>query len=344
MSALRDGFEAVLAGRSLDAVEAERAIGEMLDGGEPAPEALVAAFLIALKLKGESAGELTGGARAMRARARVLNLNRGNVLDTAGTGGDRAATFNISTGAALIAATAGVPVAKHGNRAVTGRVGAADVLERMGVKIDLDPAGLERCLAAAGICFIFAPAYHPALARLGPLRRVLGTRTVFNLIAPLANPARPRRQLLGVADAKLLRPIAEALVALGVDHAMVVHGCDGLDEISPGAPTRVAESRGREEIREYEIAPDDFGLGRNAPETLAAADAARATAMLTAALAGGAGPAQDVLALNAGAAIYVGGKAQSLKSGVALARDIIASGRALETIEKMRAASRAKEP
>ncbi|HYB91814.1 MAG TPA: anthranilate phosphoribosyltransferase [Candidatus Binataceae bacterium] len=343
MSALRDAFDAVLAGRSLDADEAERAIGEMLDGGEQASEGLVAGFLIALKLKGESAGELTGGARAMRARARALDLNGGNVLDTAGTGGDGAGTFNISTGAALIAAAAGVPVAKHGNRAVTGRVGAADVLERMGVRIDLDPAGLERCLARAGMCFIFAPAYHPALARLGALRRALGTRTIFNLIAPLANPARPRRQLLGVGDAKMLRPIAEALLALGVDHAMAVHGRDGLDEISPSAATQVVEIRGRDEIREYEIAPSDFGLARIAPETLAVRDAAGAIAMLTGALAGGAGPAQDVLALNAGAAIYVGGRAKSLQAGVAFASEIIASGRALETIEKLRAASRADE-
>jgi anthranilate phosphoribosyltransferase len=344
MSALRDAFAAVLAGRSLDAAEAERAFGEILDGGDGAPEPLVAGFLVALKLKGESAGELTGGVRAMRARARALDLDGAGLLDTAGTGGDGAGTFNISTGAALVAAAAGVRVAKHGNRAVTGRCGAADVLERMGIAIDLDPAGLARCLAAANICFIFAPAYHPVLARLGPLRRALGIRTAFNLVAPLANPARPRRQLLGVGDRKMFRPITEALAALGVDHAMVVHGADGLDEISTGAATRIAEIKAREGISEYEIAPEDFGIRRERLEALGASDPAAATAMLRAALAGGEGAAQDVLALNAGAAIYVGGKAASLKSGVALAREIIAAGRALETIEKMRKAGRAEAP
>jgi anthranilate phosphoribosyltransferase len=336
---LQRAFEAVLAGRSLDADEAERAVGDILDG---APEALVAGFLVALKLKGESSGELTGGARAMLRHARPLDLRGGNVLDVVGTGGDGAGTFNISTGAALVAAAAGVAVAKHGNRAVTGRIGAADAFERLGVKIDLDPDGLNRCLREAGICFIFAPAYHPVLARLGALRRALGVRTLFNLIAPLANPARPRRALLGVADAKLVRPMAEAMAALGLEHAMAVHGLDGvngLDEISIGAPTRIAEIKSGAVIREYELAPEEFGIDRTAPGALAVGDADSAIAMLRTALAGGKGAAQDVLALNGGAAIYLGGGAESLKDGVARAKEVIASGRALETIGKMRRAS-----
>jgi anthranilate phosphoribosyltransferase len=339
---LREAFQAVLAGRSLDAAETERVMGEILDG-EP-PEALVAGFLIALKLKGESAVELTCGARAMCARARKLDLNGGNVLDTAGTGGDDAGSFNISTGAALVAASAGVPVAKHGNRAVSGKVGAADVLEHLGIKIDLDPAGLNRCLSRAGCCFIFAPAYHPVLARLAGLRRALGTRTVFNLIAPLANPARPRFQLLGVAQACLLRPMAEALAALGCEHAMVVHGNDGLDEISLAAPTRVAEVRGTGAIREYEMKPESFGVSSGGLKGLSSDGAEEATAVLRDALSGRPGAAQDVLALNAGAAIYVGGRAGSIGAGVALAREVLASGKALETIEKMRQASREEEP
>ena len=241
---LRGAFDEVLKGRALDAAEAEGVIGEILD--DVAPDALVAGFLVALKMKGEGAAELTGGARAMRKRARRLNLNDGNVLDTAGTGGDGAGTFNISTAAAMVAAAAGVPVAKHGNRAISGRVGAADVLERFGVKIDLDAAGLRRCLEQAGCCFVFAPAFHPALARLAVLRRTLGIRTLFNLIAPLSNPARPLHQLLGVSEPRLLRPMAEALAALGVVHAMVVHGNDGLDEISLSASTRVVEVKGGE--------------------------------------------------------------------------------------------------
>jgi anthranilate phosphoribosyltransferase len=333
---LRGAFDEVLRGRSLDAAEAEGVIGEILD--DVVPDALVAGFLVALKMKGEGAAELTGGARAMRRRARRLNLNDGNVLDTAGTGGDGAGTFNISTAAAMVAAAAGVPVAKHGSRAISGRVGAADVLERFGVKIDLDAAGLRRCLDQAGCCFVFAPAFHPALARLAVLRRTLGVRTLFNLIAPLSNPARPLRQLLGVSEPRLLRPMAEALAALGVEHAMVVHGNDGLDEISLSAPTRVVEVKDGE-LREYEIAPETFGLTPASAAGFLAEDANEATEILRRTLAGDPGPAQDVLALNAGAAIYVGGGAASLGEGVSLARKIVASGRALDTIERMRRAS-----
>jgi len=327
---LREAFSGVLRGRSLSAAEAEQVVGEILD--DVVPDILVAGFLVALKIKGESAAELTGGARAMRRRARPLDLNGGQVLDTAGTGGDGAGTFNISTAAALVAAAAGVPVAKHGNRAVSGRVGAADVLERCGVKLELEPAGLARCLAAAHFCFIFAPRYHPVLARLAVLRRTLGVRTVFNLIAPLANPAHPRRQLLGVAEPRLLRPMAEALAALGVDHAMVVHGGDGLDEISLGAPTRVVEVAGGE-LREYEITPEGLGVAPASPATFLAADADEATAILRRTLAGDPGPAQDVLALNAGAAIYVGGGAATIAAGVNLARAILIAGRAVATLE-----------
>ncbi|HKN01561.1 MAG TPA: anthranilate phosphoribosyltransferase [Candidatus Binataceae bacterium] len=342
MSSLRAAFEDVLARRSLDAVTAERAFGEILDA--VAPEALIAGFLVALKLKGESASELKGAARAMRARARAVNLGEKHLLDVVGTGGDGSGSFNISTGAALIAATAGIPVAKHGNRAISGRVGAADVLEQMGVKIDIDPERLARCLVAAGICFIFAPAYHPVLARLAPLRRALGTRTIFNLLGPLCNPAVPRRAVVGVGDAAVFKPMAEALGSLGVEHAMVVCGGDGMDEISLSASTRVAELRGEAPIAEYEIAPEDFGIKRAARETLAANDLRHAAAILGAVLAGEPGAAQDVLALNAGAAMYVGGKAKSLRAGVARAREIAASGGALATLEKLAAASQGQIP
>jgi anthranilate phosphoribosyltransferase len=333
---LREAFGEVLKGRSLDASEAESVIGEVLD--DVVPDSLVAGFLVALKMKGEVAAELTGGARAMRKRARPLKLNDGNVLDTAGTGGDGAGTYNISTAAAMVAAAAGVLVAKHGNRAVSGRVGAADVLERFGVRIELDAAGLKRCLDQAGCCFVFAPAYHPALARLAVLRRTLGIRTIFNLIAPLSNPARPLRQLLGVSETRLLRPMAEALLALGVVHAMVVHGNDGLDEISLSTSSRVIEVK-YGELREYEIAPEDFGLAPASAADFLTADAKEATDMLEHTLAGDAGAAGDVLELNAGAAIYVGGGADTLAGGVIRAQEILVSGRALDTIEKLRRAS-----
>jgi anthranilate phosphoribosyltransferase len=336
MSSARQAFEMVLKGRSLLADEAEGIIGEILD--DLVPDALVAGILVALKMKGETAPELTGGARAMRKRARQLELDGKRVLDTAGTGGDGVGTFNISTGAAIIAAAAGIPVAKHGNRAVSGRVGAADVLEYFGVKVDLGSQGLRRCLEQAGICFVFAPAYHPALARLAVLRRTLGVRTIFNLIAPLANAARPRYQLLGVSEARLLRPIAQALASLGIERAMVVHGNDGLDEISLATPTKVVEVRGME-LDEYQVSPGDFGLSSAGPTEFLTADTRHAAELLQATLAGDPGPAADVLALNAGAAIYVGRGSKTLAEGVKRAREILASGRALETLEAMRSAS-----
>jgi anthranilate phosphoribosyltransferase len=336
INSAREAFETVLKGRSLPADEAERVIGEILD--DVVPDALVAGFLIALKMKGETAPELTGGTRAMRKRARQLELDGGRVLDTAGTGGDGAGTFNISTGAAIVAAAAGIPVAKHGNRAISGRVGAADVLEYFGVRVDLDPQGLRRCLEEAGICFVFAPAYHQALARLAVLRRTLGVRTIFNLMAPLANAARPHYQLLGVSERRLLRPMAQALAALGIERAMVVHGDDGLDEISLATSTKVVEVQGLE-LGEYEVSPSDFGLQPAGPAEFLTADTRTAAELLQATLAGDPGPAADVLALNAGAAIYIGRGTKTLAEGVKRAREILASGRALETLEAMRAAS-----
>ncbi|MGC1677823.1 MAG: anthranilate phosphoribosyltransferase [Candidatus Binataceae bacterium] len=338
---LRDAFDAVMAGRSLEAVAAERAFAEILDGGEEAPDALVAAFLIALRLKGESAGELIGAARAMRSRARALELggNLENLIDVVGTGGDGAGTFNISTGAAIVAAAAGVAVAKHGNRAITGTVGAADLLEHLGVNIDPGPEVLARCVRDARICFILAPAYHPVMARLAPLRRTLATRTIFNLLGPLSNPAHPSRALIGVGDSKLLRPMAEAIAALGAVHAIVASGRDGLDEISLSAPTMIAEVRADDGIREYEIAPEDFAIARAGINSIGAAGAAASAEMLRAALSGDGGPASDILALNAGAAIHVGGGAESIGEGVRIAREVIGSRRALATIDKLVRAS-----
>jgi len=342
MNDLRDAFHAVMTGRSLDAAEAEAAMAAILDGAPPEP--LVAAFLVALELKGASAEELTGAARAMRARARPLDLDGGNVLDTCGTGGDGAGIFNVSTGAALVAATAGVAVAKHGNRAISGRVGGADVLERFGVRIELDPEGLKRCLKLARCCFIFAPAYHPVLARLAPLRRTLGVRTIFNLMGPLANPARPRRQLVGVPEARLVPMMARALAALGASHVMVVHGEDGLDELSASAPTRIAEIKAGGVISEFTL---DLRSVRIVPvnrSELTVDNADEAVAMLRRTLGGAPGAAHEMLALNAGAAIYVGARAASIAEGVEVAREILTSARALETVERMRRASLGDAP
>ena len=260
MNNFASAYEAVLARHALSAEDAERAFGEVLDGD--VPETLAGAFLIALKMKGETGDEIAGCARAMRRRARSLRLGVDGLLDTCGTGGDNAGTFNISTGAALIAAAAGVPVAKHGNRAISGTVGGADVLEKFGIKIDCEPPVLRKCLRAAGCCFIFAPAYHPAMARLAPLRRTLATRTLFNLMGPLVNPALPPRQVSGVPELRLFEEVARAIAVLGTEHALVVHGLDGLDEISLSAETRVAEIRG-DAISEYTIVPEQFGIERS---------------------------------------------------------------------------------
>ncbi len=334
MSDFTSAYEAVLAHRALSPEEAESAFGVVLDG--KVPHVLAAAFLIALKMKGETGDEIAGCARAMRRRARALKLGVGGLLDTCGTGGDNAGTFNISTGAALIAAAAGVPVAKHGNRAISGKVGGADVLEKLGIKIDCDPPVLRKCLKGAGCCFIFAPAYHPAMARLAPLRRTLATRTLFNLMGPLVNPALPSRQVSGVPEARLFEEFARAIAVLGTEHAMVVHGLDGLDEISISAETRVAEIRG-ESISDYTITPEQFGIARVGRSGLRANNADHSAKLLRAALVGDEeGPAQDILALNGGAAIYVGGKAASLAEGVAKAREIIESERALEVVGEMR--------
>ena len=336
MSELHHALQALIDGRSLTDAEAELAIGEVMDGG--AHDAVVGAFLVALKIKGAEADELAGAVRAMLARALPLDLRDGDVLDTCGTGGDSASTFNISTGAALIAAAAGVPVAKHGNRAISGTVGTADVLEAMGVKIDCDPEGLKRCLDAAGCCHIFAQAYHPAFKKIAPLRRELRIRTIFNLMGSLGNPARPRFHLLGVAEENLIRPMANALKALGTRRAMVVHGGDGIDEIAISGPTRIAELHDGE-LTEYEITPESFGVPRVDHRALIVGNLDDAVRVLHDALDGGAGPAQNVLALNGGAAIYVGGKAASLREGVESAREIIAKSRALEVLDKMRRAS-----
>ena len=214
-----------------------------------------------------------------------------------------------------------------------------DAIEGLGIRVDFDPAGLRRCLDRAGFCFIFAPAYHPAMARVANLRRALGIRTLFNLLGPLVNPARPSRQVVGVSEPRLIRPMAEALDALGVEHAMVVHGQDGMDEISISAPTRIAEVHRGGAIREYEIAPEEFGLTRADQARLKVSSAEQAVGMLLGALAGGKGAAQDVLALNAGAAIYVAGAQDSLARGVEMAAKVIASGRALKTIEELKRAS-----
>jgi len=337
MTTVRQALESVLAGRSLTEAQIRSVFDQILEADAPA--FLVAGLLVALRMKGEEPQELAGGVRALLAHARPLNLDGDELLDTAGTGGDGLGTFNISTAAALIAAAAGVRVAKAGNRAASGRVGAADVLERFGVRIELSEAGLRRCLAAAGICFVFAPYYHPAVARVATIRKELGIRTLFNLLGPIANAARPGHRLVGVAEPRLASVMAQALVELGAKHALVVHGEDGMDEISPWAPTRTFEVRDGA-VTPGQIRPTDFGIKVAPAADITIENAEQAVAILCAALGGDSGAAFDVLSLNGGAAIYVGGAAPSLGEGVEAARAVLHQGLALKTLERLRAASR----
>ncbi len=339
MTAVRQALELAIDGDSLSQAQIRAVLDEILDGGAPA--ALVAGLLVALRMKGESPHELAGGVHALLARARPLDLG-GDLLDTAGTGGDGKGTFNISTAAALIAAAAGVRVAKSGNRAASGKVGAADVLERYGVRIELDQPGLKRCLDRAGICFVFAPYYHPAVARVAALRKELGIRTLFNLLGPIANAARPARKLLGVAESALAPTMAQALVELGAAHAMVVHSEDGMDEISAWAPTVVFEIRGGQ-VTQSAIRPGDFGIESSPASAISIETADQAVEVLCAALGGESGAPHDVLSLNGGAAIYIGGQARSLAEGVEAARAVLRQGLALKTLERMRAASREED-
>jgi anthranilate phosphoribosyltransferase len=337
VTSLRAALDLVLAGHSLDQEQVRSVFDQLLDSDAPA--SLVAGLLVALRMKGEEPQELAGGLRALLARARPLDLRRDDLLDTAGTGGDGKGTFNISTAAALIAAAAGVPVAKSGNRAASGRVGAADVLERFGVRIELDQAGLRRCLAQAGICFVFAPYYHPAVARVAAVRKELGIRTLFNLLGPIANAARPSRRLVGVAEARLAPVMAQALVESGARHAIVAHSEDGMDEISAWAPTPIFEVRGGA-VAQRVIRPSEFGIKAAPAAGITIENADQAVSVLCAALGGESGAAFDVLSLNGGAAIYVGAGAPSLPEGVEAARSVLRQGLALKTLERLRAASR----
>jgi anthranilate phosphoribosyltransferase len=340
---LRRAFEDLLAHRSLGEEQMNGALQEVFE--QAPPDTLIAGFLVALRLKGETGAELTGAARAMLAVARPLDLGMQPLLDTAGTGGDGLGTLNISTAAALVAAGAGAQVAKHGNRAVSGRCGGADVLEHLGVKLDPGPAVLRTCLRRAGICFVFAPAYHPLMARLAPLRRELAVRTLFNLLGPLANPARPRRQLTGVAERALLAPMAQALAALGAEHALVVNSDDGLDEISAQAPTLAIEVRAGQVTRQFKIHPTELIADYPTQDGSMSADSPAAAAeLLKRTLAGKPGSSRTVVALNAGAAIYVAGRADSLAQGVAIANEVLNFGQALDVLEALRRTSHEVAP
>jgi anthranilate phosphoribosyltransferase len=292
------------------------------------------ALLVALRMKGETPEEITGAAMAMRERVTPLTVDRPNVIDTCGTGGDGRGTFNISTVAALVAAGAGAAVAKHGNRAVSSSCGSADLLIELGVAIDLDAARMSEVLRRTGISFLFAPKLHPAMGAVAGVRRELGMRTMFNVLGPLTNPAFARRQVLGVYSDHLVDVLAHVLLALGAEHAMVVHSRDGLDEISVSAPTRVCEVC-YGEIRGYEVTPEELGIPRHPIELIAGGDPSENARIARAILQGEDGARADIVAANAGAAIYVAGIAPTIRDGVVLARESIAEGRAMEKLQQL---------
>jgi anthranilate phosphoribosyltransferase len=328
----REALRRLTAGESLGRDETEALFGSMMDGEVSDP--LKAALLVALRMKGEAVAEIAGAAAAMRRRATPIPHRRPAVVDTCGTGGDGAGTFNISTAAALVAAAAGAPVAKHGNRSVSSRSGSADVLAALGMRLDEDPATAGRALEEVGICFLFAPYFHPGMREVMPVRRELALRTVFNVLGPLTNPAGARRQLMGVYAASLVEPIGQVLAELGSEHALVVHGDDGLDEITTTGVTRVCEVRGGE-VSSYTIEPEAFGLRRAEPAELKGGGPEENAALMRGVLAGVAGALADVTALNAGAALYVAGLAADLPAGIAKARAALASGEAAEKLAQL---------
>ena len=328
----RTALMRLTAGESLTREETEALFGQLMDG--QVSETFKAALLVALRMKGEAVAEISGAAAAMRRRAIPIPHQRQGVVDTCGTGGDGRGTFNISTAAAVAVAAAGVPVAKHGNRSVSSRSGSADVLAALGVKIEIDAETAGRTLDAVGIAFLFAPLLHPAMREVMPVRRELGLRTIFNVLGPLTNPAGARRQVMGVYAEALVEPIGYVLRDLGAEHALVVHG-DGLDEITTTGRTRVAEVKDGE-VRLYELEPERFGLPRARLEDLAGGTPEENAEAARHVFAGEGGPLADVTALNAGAALYVGGAAGTLEEGVDRAREILASGAAAEKLEELR--------
>jgi anthranilate phosphoribosyltransferase len=318
-------------GKNLPRDMAVRAFQIIMNGG--ATPAQMGAFLMGLRVKGESVDELTGGAIAMRAKAKAIKVPPGTI-DTCGTGGDARGTFNISTAVAFVLAATGVPVAKHGNRSVSSQSGSADVLAMLGVKIDAEPAVLERCLAEAGICFLMAPKFHPAMRHVAPVRQELGLRTIFNLLGPLSNPAAPDYQLLGVYDDAWVEPMAHVLKELGAKAAWVVHGSDGMDELTLSGVSTVAELKNGV-VRRFEITPEEAGLKRAPLEDLKGQTPDFNAKAMTMALSGAENAYRNAVIYNAAAGLVIAGIATDVKAGVALAKDAIDSGRAHSILMKL---------
>lgn len=331
MDALKPALTRISAGLTLDSDLAETAIAAIIE--ERATPAQIGAFLLGMRSRGESLDEILGTVRALRQRMKPINAPD-DAIDIVGTGGDHSGSYNISTAVALTVAACGVPVAKHGNRSVSSKSGAADVLQSLGVNLECDFARLELALSEAGICFLMAPRHHPAMKTAAPIRAELGSRTIFNLIGPLTNPASVQQHLIGVFDRAWLRPFAEVLRLLGSTSAWIVCGEDGLDEITTTGKTFVAELRNGN-IREFEIHPDQAGLFTSSAADLKGGDATTNAAALRAVLAGSQNAYRNIVLLNAAAALIVAGKAEDLRQGAELAKAALDSGKARAVLDKL---------
>ena len=330
MSALKTHIAKVAGGTALSFEEAREAFDIIMSGD--ATPGQIGGFLMALRVRGETVSEISGAVATMRAKMLRVEAPAG-AIDIVGTGGDNSHSVNISTGSAFVIAGSGVPVAKHGNRGLSSLTGAADVLVALGVKIDLSPDSIGRCIQETGVGFMFAPAHHPAMKHVGPTRVELGTRTIFNLLGPLSNPAGVKRQMVGVFLPEWIMPVAETLKALGTEHAWVAHG-DGYDEITTTGETHVAELVGGE-IRSFILTPEEVGLKRHTKDELRGGDAAYNAKALRDMLGGAAGAYRDTVLMNAGAGLVIAGKATTLGDGIALAAQAIDSGRALQVLDHL---------
>src|SRR5947207_13185923 len=330
---LRRLTERLMRGENLARSEAVNFLNELLS--PPATDAQVAGALAAMAAKGETVEELAGMAEAMRNRAIPVRSRHARFIDTAGTGSSRAKTFNVSTAAAFVIAGAGLPVAKHGNRAASSRCGSADVLAALGVNVSSSPENSEKCLNEIGICFMFAPLYHGATARVAGIRRQLGVQTTFNLLGPLTNPARAPRQIIGVWDRDLIEPLAQTLALLGTERSWIVHGADGLDEVTISDSTFIAEAI-QGQVRTFEIGPDDFGLGRSELDHLRGGDAEGNAVIIRDVVSGKRqDEARALVVVNAAAALHVGGFAESLRDAARIAASSIDTGAALAKLDQL---------
>jgi len=329
---IKEAIAKVVERENLTMTETEQVMGEIMSG--EATPAQISAFLTALRMKGETASEIAGCARVMRENALRVTPKRTDVVDTCGTGGDASGTFNISTAVAFVVAGTGVGVAKHGNRSVSSKCGSADLMEALGIKISLSAEQVAQCIDEVGIGFLFAPGFHPAMKYATPVRQEIGLRTIFNVLGPLANPAWAKRQLIGVYSAQLVPTIAEVLRNMGTEHAFVVHGAGGLDELSTTGVNQVAELKDGE-IHAFELAPTELGIPKANPQDLLGGTAQENIEIVKSVLGSEKGPKRDVVILNASAVLVAAGKTADLKEGLKIAAESIDSGRALDKVTQL---------